>query len=167
MTKKSHFRKISRQQAAELLGVTGRHIQDLTARGVLPCVHEGRRVFYDPATLKEAFDNRPNSKPRSADLDEQRARLARVKADRLARLLEKECREVVPLEDLRRANDLATAVAFKLMRAFPDKAVRALRERKANHPAAIESSLRDSVYELLTDLARELTNLCDGNKGQQ
>jgi phage terminase Nu1 subunit (DNA packaging protein) len=154
---KSHFRKISRSEAATLLGISEKHLDSLTRRNILPCVRDGRKVFYDADAIVKAFANRPNSRPANADLELQRARLVRAKADRLQQWLKVELGKYVTLEDARFANGVITKRFYALMRAFPTTAATALRERKAEHPGAIQSSLRDSVYSLLTSL----THICD------
>jgi phage terminase Nu1 subunit (DNA packaging protein) len=158
---KSHSRKISRSQAATLLSITEKHLDSLVSRGILPCHRENRRVFFDQDAIVEAFRNRPNSKPHSDDLDAQRARLVRAKADTLQEWLKWELGKYVPLEDARFANGVITKRFYALMREFPDTAVKALRTRKATHPGAIQSSIRDTVYALLTDLVHICDNVPD------
>lgn len=44
---------ISATKAAELLGISARHLWTLTKSGDIPCIRVGRRVMYSPTLLQE------------------------------------------------------------------------------------------------------------------
>jgi phage terminase Nu1 subunit (DNA packaging protein) len=159
MKKKSHSRRINKQEAAALLGISTRHLQDLTSRGVIPCVRDNRKIYYDASTLQAAYDARPNARPRSANLEVERERLTRLKADRQERLLKKELGEVVRVEDLRHVDRILTERFMNLLKPFPDQAVTALRCANAKHPGHIQEVLRVQVYALLNALVHIADNL--------
>lgn len=112
-----------------------------------PVERRGREVYYD---LAEAIRYRIGELGR-LDLQQERARLARVQSERQELQLARERGELLPADDVERVWSLYIATARARMLTLPE--VAAPRVAGATVPAAV-FILRDLVYEALTELAK-------------
>ncbi len=144
-------KNLSSSDLADLLGISPRWVQKLTAEGTLKKNPEDR---YDLAQAVQGYCEylRGTSKSNQGDLDAETLRLTRAKADKAEISVEMLLGETVRIEAVGQIwGDLVTAFRSRML-GLPNKmaAILALKE----DPAEIRDLIMEEVRDALEDLAR-------------
>ena len=150
--------ELTKAELSKLLNVTTRTLTSWQSEMDFPAPERrGRENYYNATAVVEWWRNRELGRlvdsEEGLDVNEQRARLAKVQADRQLLLLARERGEAVLVEDVARVVGAQLSNVRARLLALPSKCSPLC--HAADSPMEIRRVLEDAVHEALAELSEE------------